>query len=143
MYTHNYEDLNPDRLQRLNKYRFMTLAQLQLIKPCWEDEPWTDFSSFAALSVPSLRLLQSAYCLTLPFDQLFTYDVNDFRYVTTLERWEKGLPVYRPSVGLDRDQKIIIEDGRHRSVLNNYLGNEFTPITVNKFSEAAIEKLLR
>jgi len=143
IYRATYEDLNEERIERIKKYLAMSHEQLCEIKDVWAigehidklrdvtlSPEWQEYD-FVHLSPKAI--IKKAYFLDLPTDKLFNNDILDFRYVTTLERWEKGLPVDPPTVSVNHERKdISVSDGRHRLVLSYILNKNSIPVAVLK-----------
>jgi hypothetical protein len=145
-----YDDLPEDNLDRLNVFRYMDREELTKIVPVWISEnskeysEGIDFDRYCIIDVNVKHLLKSVELIGLPTDEIFTDDINDLRYVTTLERWQNNKPVDPPTINISdtNKNKLTISDGRHRTVLTNCLKQKNIPILVNKNSKDSILKII-
>lgn len=145
-----YEDLESGALVRLDTFRFMQIEELKNIKPCWITEntkdkaQFIDFNLYKIINISPDKLLQHTFSIGLPTEEIFNDDASDMRYVTTLERWQKNEPVDPPTVCVKDAVKrtLSISDGRHRTVLANYLSQDEIPIAVYKSELETIKMIL-
>jgi hypothetical protein len=148
-----YEDLSEEKRLRLQKYLQLPDEKLKNIDAFWAVEERLEslfdlsihpkWGNNIFIAVSPKKLIENLYVLGISTNKLFNNDVLDFRYVTTLERWEKGLPVDPPTVYFDSSiQKCKISDGRHRLVLSFFIGKETIPISIHKGDKDGIAGLL-
>jgi len=136
-----YEDLLDDHFNRLTRFLNMPVDELIKIKDCWaigskvdqllDNNLHPDNGEYIFLLAPPRRVIHFTDLLDLPTKCIFNNDVSDFRFITTLERWEKDLPVDPAIIYLDGlAQKLKISDGRHRLVLSAFMNKNPIPIAV-------------
>jgi len=146
-----YEDLDDDKLERLNRFRNLSIEKLKLIKPLWVNEETQEkaqlinFNDYTIIVVSTELLIQKAHLLGLKTETIFNNQINDFRYITTLEMWENKEYVDPPTIFIKNfeTQTISISDGRHRTILANYLGQKTIPIVVPKYDVDKISEILK
>lgn len=130
--------------QRIMYYRTKTIQELQLIKPKWafgENEgKMMDGSlrssekEYRIILVNLALLMRHAILFEVSMDTLFTGDSkNDWRIANILYRWDNGLHVDPPTVGIwDQDKsKLVFSDGRHRSKLSAFLNICQIPVAIH------------
>lgn len=143
----DYDDLEDGDKSRLEIFRQMDRKSLEKIVPKWIspssglEAQLIDFNKQEIIMVDTEKLFQSVVWNDLNVDSLFNDDVGDFRYITTLERWQCGEPVDPPTIQFN-GKHISIVDGRHRAVLNRYLRYTVTPIVVSKADRPIIQSIL-
>lgn len=77
------------------------------------------------------KLIAQAQFCELNIEKLITDDINDFRYVDILERWERGQVVDPPTLYID-ESDFFFSDGRHRTIAAYHIGEIVIPIAVHK-----------
>ena len=135
-----YKDLPREEFKRLEKFRHIPIEELKKIKPIWavnenKAEAWFVFLERYVVEYISPRILiENANMLDLSTAKLFNNDINDFRYVTTLERWQSNLSVDPPRINIDNNLEKPIEfgDGRHRAILGYILEAQSIPVLIHK-----------
>jgi len=145
-----YEDFTGVLRERLEAFLNVPLIELQKIRPLWvtqetrEKAEFIDFEKSRIIWVRPAALIASIYFLGLPTESLFNDDNNDFRYITTLERWTKGQYVDPPSASINdfNSNKITIDDGRHRAVLSYYLQMALVPLLVHHAQKERIIEII-
>jgi len=136
-----YEDLDHEHFARLQRFLNLSFTELQKIDDFWAvgdiveqlENPnlHPEVGKYVFMSISPQAVIDVAELLGLPVGTLFNDDVSDFRFVTTLERWERGLPVDPPTVSIgSKPGTLSISDGRHRLILANFINKKSIPIAV-------------
>ncbi|EGJ99804.1 hypothetical protein [Dysgonomonas gadei] len=140
------EDLEKGELILRRKYNTLSKDELSLIKPIWAlrleemqsphhpdlfkkfPEQFHEYC-FLKAKVETLLLDSDLRYSELDANNIFDNRWHhEYRYITTLERWQQGLPVDPPLC--DYNKELKVSDGRHRIVLCYYLGINTIPISV-------------
>ena len=135
-----YENLSKEESVRLNKFLRLPMAELKKIKPVWvveENKSEAYFGPFDEYEIEYISpklLIDNANMLNLPTDKLFNNDIDDFRYINTLERWQNKQSVDPPRIRINNSLEKAIEfgDGRHRAILGYILEEQSIPILVQR-----------
>jgi len=135
-----YKNLSKEESVRLHKFLCLPMEDLKKIKPVWvveENQSEAFFGPFDEHEIEYISpklLIDNANMLNLPTDKLFNNDIDDFRYITTLERWQEKRSVDPPRISIDNglEKAIEFEDGRHRAVLGYILEEQSIPILVHR-----------
>ena len=135
-----YENLSKEESVRLNKFLRLPMAELKKIKPVWVVEKnkseayFGPFDEYEIEYISPKLLIDNANMLNLPTDKLFNNDIDDFRYITTLERWQNKQSVDPPRIRINNSLEKAIEfgDGRHRAILGCILEEQSIPILVHR-----------
>ena len=135
-----YENLSKEESVRLNKFLRLPMAELKKIKPVWVVEKnkseayFGPFDEYEIEYISPKLLIDNANMLNLPTDKLFNNDIDDFRYITTLERWQNKQSVDPPRIRINNSLEKAIEfgDGRHRAILGYILEEQSIPILVHR-----------
>ena len=135
-----YKNLSKEESVRLHKFLCLPMEDLKKIKPVWvveENQSEAFFGPFDEHEIEyisSKLLIDNANMLDLPTDKLFNDDIDDFRYITTLERWQEKRSVDPPRIRINNslEKEIEFEDGRHRAILGYILEEQRIPILVHK-----------
>jgi hypothetical protein len=132
MSTEEWEDneLEPNEVELRNKYRILEENNdFTGIIPIWatsineiadfSSSPFTERYKYCEVFTNELFEKSDIIGLTLPmFDKNWP---SEQRYISTLERWSKQLPVDPPTIIRISNKKIHFSDGRHRMVLSKIL----------------------
>ena len=135
-----YENLSKEESVRLNKFLRLPMAELKKIKPVWVVEKnkseayFGPFDEYEIEYISPKLLIDNANMLNLPTDKLFNNDIDDFRYITTLERWQNKQSVDPPRIRINNSLEKASEfgDGRHRAILGYILEEQSIPILVHR-----------
>lgn len=138
-----FEDLEEEDFLKVQRFLNMPFEEKKQITPVWAIGEYAHLAldpilemepeNYILVYISPKQLIENADRLMLPTNELFTGDLNDYRYASTLELWTKGKPVDPPSISFLNNSKktITINDGRHRSILSYYLGYEKIPVIIN------------
>ena len=135
-----YKNLSKEESVRLKKYLCLPMEELKKIKPAWvveENKSEAYFVSFDEYEIKYISpklLIDNANMLNLSTEKLFNNDIDDFRYITTLERWQNKRSVDPPRISINNSLEKAIEfgDGRHRAILGYLLEQQSIPILVHR-----------
>ena len=135
-----YKNLSKEESVRLHKFLCLPMEDLKKIKPVWvveENQSEAFFGPFDEHEIEYISpklLIDNANMLNLPTDKLFNNDIDDFRYITTLERWQEKRSVDPPKIRINNSLEKAIEfgDGRHRAILGYIFEEQSIPILVHK-----------
>ena len=134
-----YKNLSKEESVRLKKFLRLPMEDLKKIKPVWvveenKSEAYFPFDEYEIEYISPKLLVDNANMLNLPTDKLFNNDIDDFRYITTLERWQEKRSVDPPRISIDNSLEKAIEfgDGRHRAILAYILEEQSIPILVHR-----------
>jgi len=136
------DDLNPEELKQRVKYREMDADLLMGIKPKWAiniDEMYDksghpESGKYQFFECDVNKLIANADNLDLKFEKSLNGSWSDeLRFLTTLDLWASGKPVDPPTISNEHSGKYSISDGRHRTVLSQYLGDKCIIISVPLF----------
>ena len=103
MQKSTHKNLSKEESVRLKKFLFLPMEDLKKIKPVWvveENKSEAYFGPFDDYEIEYISpklLIDNANMLNLPTDNLFNNDIDDFRYITTLERWQEKRSVDPPT----------------------------------------------
>jgi len=124
-----YKNLSKEESVRLKKFLCLPMEYLKKIKPVWVEENKSEaYFPFDEYEIDNANMLN------LPTDKLFNNDIDDFRYITTLERWQEKRSIDPPRIRIDNslEKAIEFEDGRHRAILGYILEEQSIPILVHR-----------
>ncbi len=134
-----YKNLSKEESVRLKKFLRLPMEDLKKIKPVWvveenKSEAYFPFDEYEIEYISPKLLIDNANMLNLPTDKLFNNDIDDFRYITTLERWQEKQSVDPPRIRINNglEKAIEFEDGRHRAILGYILEEQNIPILVHR-----------
>jgi len=133
-----YKNLSKEESVRLKKFLCLPMEYLKKIKPVWveenKSEAYFPFDEYEIEYISPKLLIDNANVLNLPTDKLFNNDIDDFRYITTLERWQEKRSIDPPRIRIDNslEKAIEFEDGRHRAILGYILEEQSIPILVHR-----------
>ena len=135
----DYSSLTKNELNRYLRFKNMSRREFCKIHAKWavgdNADKLFDFSLHPHFGNKIIQyfdiedIVREGDFIGLETEVLLTDDVNDFRYVEILERWEKGLFVDPPSAHLD-DSLIRFSDGRHRVIAAYHIGEKNVPIAL-------------
>ncbi|KEZ94467.1 hypothetical protein IL45_00880 [Nonlabens ulvanivorans] len=135
-------DFEQDEQNRYNKVKKMTEEDLMKISPKWAvgknytkcSEPkFLPDSDYTIIELNLSKLIESTDFIELNPYELITDDINDFRFVYIIERWDNGLFIDPPTIYLtNNDEKVRITDGRHRTIAAYHTGAELIPVAIHK-----------
>lgn len=147
MFITEDKDLDQESLFLRKKYEALSKEELCCIKPVWaltieemefpQHHPEMfkrfpdDLYEYCFLEANTEILISKSNLRYSELDKDNLFDKrwhHEYRYITTLERWQQGLPVDPPLC--DYNKELKISDGRHRIVLCYYLGINTIPISV-------------
>lgn len=154
MFFEGDEDLDEDEIRLRDYYRNMSDKEFKSIKPIWE----TNYNStFAKIYHPYFDVLRiyvrcdlnilidnSDNLLPIRFDGNFngTWTDNESKFATTLQRWENGEGVDPPVIDMTIDNKFKFIDGRHRTVLAQFLGKKEIIASIPKRYELNAKEII-
>ena len=135
-------DYEQDEQDRYNRVKEMTKDDLRKISPKWAvgknyikcSEPkFLPDSDYTIIELNLSKLIASTNFIELNPNELITDDINDFRFVDIIERWDNDLFIDPPTIYLtNNDEKVRITDGRHRTIAAYHTGAEFIPVAIHK-----------
>ncbi|WP_339869371.1 hypothetical protein [uncultured Algoriphagus sp.] len=142
--------------KQYEKFKGLGVEGIQNINPVWATGKFMDQNmmnrlepngSYAHIQVSTIGLIEEVDFGELNPKILFSGDMaSDMRFVTTLDRWEGGLPVDPPELGIDINNGKInfkVSDGRHRAILAFHLGEDCIPVYVHKSNIEHIKILVK
>lgn len=142
-------DYEQDKQGRYNRVKEMIKDDLGKISPKWAvgknytkcSEPkFLPESDYTIIELNLPKLISSTNFIGLNPNKLINDDINDFRYVEIIERWEKGLYIDPPTININiGDNRITISDGRHRTIAAYHTGAKQIPVAIHK--SIGIERL--
>ena len=135
-----YKNLSKEESARLNKFLCLPIEDIKKIKPVWVVEEnrseafLVPFDEYEIEYISPKLLIDNANMFNLPTDKLFNNDIDDFRYITTLERWQEKRSVDPPRIRINNslEKAIEFEDGRHRAILGYILEEQSIPILIHR-----------
>gem|GEM_PF-4908832 len=133
------------KLDQLRYLRVKNMSQTELsaIKPLWTDTTTKNkiYSSgiyfgledktTSIITVDIKKLILKSDFISLNPESLISDDINDFRFVEIIERWEQSLFIDPPEISFQQNTKnYIFTDGRHRTISAYQIGVHSIPVAV-------------